>query len=418
MAKHEIVIIGAGLAGLTCGLRLKASGKDVLILDADRAPGGRVQTDVVDGFRLDRGFQVLLEAYPTAKKYLDYAALDLRPFFTGALVRKDGAFQTISDPIRRPQDALSTLAASVGGLGDKLRVGKMRLEMTSKSARELLEQEGTTSYAWLRARGFSERFIDSFFRPFYGGVMLDRDLETTHQMLCFTFKMFSEGDISLPARGIGAITEQLADSLGRDALRLETRVASIDEGAGVIELEGGERLEAESIVVATGVDDAHALLGERVVERSWRGTTCLYYAAKTSPLGAPVLALDGDGRGPVNTLCEPTALSKELAPPGQHLVSASVVGDVALSDEEIDAAARDQLSGWFGGEVSGWRLLDVVRVPRSQPMQSPGDLSPPQRPVRLGSNLYVCGDHVETSSIEGAMRSGERAAEALLAVIS
>ena len=414
MAKHEVVIVGAGLAGLTCALRLRAAGRDVLVLDASDGPGGRVRTDVLEGFRLDRGFQVLLEAYPTAQKYLDYERLDLRPFMPGAMIRREGAFERISDPIRRPQDTLATLAAKIGGMGDKLRVAKMRLEMTTKSTQELLEQEATTSYAWLRARGFSEEFIDSFFRPFYGGVLLDRDLQTTHQMLAFTFKMFAEGRVSLPARGIGAITEQLAEGLGPDTFRYGARVERVDEEGGVLALEGGEEIEAESLVIATDVSQATRLLPEKIEDPGWRGTACLYYASPKSVIGEPILALDGDGSGPVNTLCEPTALSRELAPAGEHLISASVVGTPQVGDADLDAAARDQLTGWFGGQVSGWRLLSVAHVPQAQPMQPPGSLSPPQRPTRLGARLFVCGDHRETSSIEGAMSSGERAAEALL----
>jgi phytoene dehydrogenase-like protein len=414
MAKHEVVIVGAGLAGLTCALRLRAEGRDVLVLEASDGPGGRVRTDRVDGFLLDRGFQVLLEAYPTARKYLDYASLDLRPFNPGALIRRGGRFERISDPVRRPQDALATLAANVGGVGDKLRVAKLRLDTTSRSIGELLEQEATTSYAWLRARGFTDGFIDAFFRPFYGGVLLDRGLETTHQMLAFTFKMFAEGDVSIPAGGIGAITDQLALGVGPDAFMYGARVERIDEASGRLELAGGEAVEAEAIVVATDVTQAARLLPERIEDVGWRSTACLYYAAPSSPVGEPTLVLDGEGTGPVNTLCEPSVLSAALAPAGQHLISASVVGAPQVSDAELDAAARDQLLGWFGGEVSEWRLLSVAHVPQAQPVQAPGMLSPYQRTTRVGPALYVCGDHRETSSIEGAMRSGERAAEAYL----
>ncbi len=418
MAKHEVVIVGAGLAGLTCALRLRASGRDVLVLEASDGPGGRARTDRVEGFLLDRGFQVLLEAYPTARKYLDYASLDLRPFNPGALIRKGGRFERISDPVRRPQDALATIAANIGGMGDKLRVAKLRLDTTSKPMGELLDQEATTSYAWLRARGFSDTFIDGFFRPFYGGVLLDRELETTQQMLAFTFKMFAEGNVSIPAGGIGAITEQLARGVGPDAFRYGARVERIDEAAGRVELDGGEAIEAEAIVIATDVTQAARLLPERIEDVGWRSTACLYYAAPRSPVGEPTLVLDGEGTGPVNTLCEPSVLSDALAPAGQHLVSASVVGSPSVSDDELDAAARDQLIGWFGGEVSEWRLLSVAHVPQAQPVQSPGMLSPYQRTTRMGPALYVCGDHHETSSIEGAMSSGERAAEAYLGATS
>ena len=193
------------------------------------------------------------------------------------------------------------------------------------------------------------------------------------------------------------------------------RVARIDEAAGRLELEGGESIEAETIVLAADVSQAARLLPERIEDVGWRGTACLYYAAPQSPVGEPTLVLDGDGTGPVNTLCEPSVLSSALAPAGQHLISASVVGVPEVSDDELDAAARDQLSGWFGGQVSEWRLLSVAHVPQAQPVQAPGMLSPPQRTTRMGPSLYVCGDHRETSSIEGAMRSGERAAEAYLA---
>jgi phytoene dehydrogenase-like protein len=409
--RHEVVVIGAGLAGLRCALELQQAGREVLVLEATDGVGGRVRTDEVDGFRLDRGFQVLLTAYPEAQAVLDYDALGLCPFLPGALVRHGGRFHRVSDPWRRPADLVATLRADVGGLADKLRIARLRRDVRECSLAELFERPETTTHHRLEGFGFSDAMVDRFFRPFFGGVLLDRSLQASSRMFDFVFRMMAEGETTLPARGMGRIPEQLAARLKPGTVRTGAKVTWLVEGVAM--LESGERVLADSVVLATD-GPTSAQLTSAVRAPGWRGATCLYFAAPEPPLREPVLVLDGEGRGPVNNLCVPSAVSPQYAPTGQSLVSATVLGTTEGEDAALVEAVRIQLREWFGNAVSGWRHLRTYRIPRALPAQQPPALATPERPVRLSKSLYVCGDHRDNASINGALASGRRAARAVL----
>ena len=406
----DVVVVGAGLAGLACARELARRGVECVVLEASDAVGGRVRTDRVDGFQIDRGFQVHLTAYPEARRVLDYDALDLQPFEPGALVWRGGRFERLGDPLRRPLQALPTLLADVGTLADKARVLRLRQSVLRGTVDGLWERPETTTEAALRDRyGFSERMVDRFFRPFLGGVFLDRSLEDSSRTFEFYFRMFSEGDAAVPAAGIGAIPEQLAAALPAPP-RLGARVAEV--GAGGVVLDDGEPVGARAVVVATDAAAAARLVpGLDAVP--WKGTAQLAWAAPAPapPRDEAVLMLDGEGAGPVNNVQVLSAVAPTYAPPGQALVTASVLGAAGGADADLDRAARAQLRAWFGGQVSGWRLLDVARVPRALPRL--GSLTPPERPARLGGGLYVTGDWRRNGSINGALVAGRHAADAV-----
>ena len=412
MPTPSVLIIGAGLAGLTCARHLQKKGRSCQIVEASDAVGGRVRTDIVDGFRLDRGFQVMLTAYPETQRELDYEALDLHTFYDGALVRSNGGFHKIADPFRHPFDAPRMLFSPVGTLGDKLRVARARQSLTSRSVAELMAQPETTTEDVLRNRwGFSEVMIDRFFRPFFGGIFFDTELQASSRMFEFIFKMFSEGQAALPANGMQAIPEQIASHLDDGTIQFNTRVEAIDDGTVV--LASGEKMTPESIVVATEAPMANELLGDvQPVEK--RSTVCVYYAANESPLDQPILVLNGDGSGPVNNVSVPSDVVPSYAPEGKSLISVVVVGEPESSDEELERSVRQQLIDWFGPAAGGWDHLRNVHVPYALPEQRPPFLSPPERSVRRRSGLYVCGDHTRTASLNGALASGRAAARAVV----
>jgi phytoene dehydrogenase-like protein len=401
----DVVVAGAGLAGLACARELRSRGVDVEVLEAGDGVGGRVRTDRVDGFLLDRGFQVLLEAYPEARRVLDYAALDLRRFQPGALVRVGGRFARVDDPFRRVSGLLPTLAAPVGSLLDKARVGVLRQVLLSGPEERVWQRPERTTLEELRAFGFSAGFIDRFFRPFLGGVLLDDALGTSSRQFDFVFRMFSAGPTSVPNGGIGALPEQLAQGL---PVRLGARVTAVDRGG--VTLEGGERVGARAVVVATDGPSAAALVPELTAPAS-RAVAAVYFAAERPPVDEPVLLLDGEGRGPVNNACVPSVVAPGYAPGGAALVSASVLPGHDPGGDGLEPAVRAHLRDWFGGQVDGWRHLRTYRIPHAQPAQAPPALERPQRPVRVRRGVYVCGDHRDNASINGALTSGRRAAE-------
>lgn len=407
----DVVIVGAGLAGLCCARRLRQAGVSVLLLEASDDVGGRVRTDEVDGFRLDRGFQVFLTSYPEARQVLDYTALDLRPFEPGAWVRVGGRFRTLIDPWRRPLRGLRSLLAPVGSWLDAVRVARLRAAVLRGDLADQLAASETTTLALLQQAGFSPAMIDGFFRPFLGGIFLEPELHTSARMFRFVFRMFATGDACLPNAGMGAIPRQLAAGLPAGTIRFNARVVGI--GPGQVRLEDGEVLDARAVVVATDGPAAAALLSG-LPPVATQAVTCLYFAADRPPVAEPILVLNGEGRGPVNNVCVPSVVAPGYAPAGAHLVSASVLGDPAEDDATVERQVREQLTDWFGPAVAGWRHLRTYRIRHALPRQVPPALDMVERPVRWAERVYVCGDHRDTASIQGAMVSGRRAAEAVL----
>ena len=400
--------MGAGLSGLACARALQRAGVECTVYDAADAVGGRIRTWHGDGYQVDRGFQVFLTAYPEAQRVLDYEALDLQPFTPGAWVRLGSGFERVGDPLRRPARALPSLLADVGSLADKLRVLRLRQSVTAGPAEALWHRPETTTEQALRERyGFSEAMIDRFFRPFLGGVLLDRSLGASSRAFEFYVRCFSQGQAAVPAAGMQAIPEQLADALAPGTVRLNAAVEAVS--AREIRVDG-ESVACRAVVVATDASAAGRLLGLDVPPS--KGTVQIAWAADHPPTREPVLMLDGDGVGPVNNAQVMSAVAPSYAPPGRALVTASVLGDPEPDDLALDAAARGQLHGWFGDQVDGWRPIRVDRVPHALP-DFPS-LSPPERPARLADGLYVTGDWRRNGSINGALVAGRHAAEAVL----
>ena len=400
----RVVVVGAGLAGLSCAVRLQECGARPIVLEASERVGGRVCTDEVGGFLLDRGFQVFLDAYPNAGRRLDKGALDLRKFRPGALLFDGRSRRRVMDVFRCPQHLIGTALRGVGSFRDKLLIAKLRSRLKNADAEELLAGQGQSTIEYLRDFGFSERMIDQFFRPFYGGIFLERDLRTSSGMFEFTFKMFAEGAATLPADGMRSIPEQLAARLRDGTVLLGARVRSI--GARGAVLESGERVEGDALVVAADGTTAAALVpASGLVEPGWRAVTGLYFAAPRSPLDEAIIALNKAGSGLVNNVCVPSDVAPRYAPEGQSLVSVSVLGEQSGAD--LPSLVKAELGGWFGGQVEDWRHLRTDRIRRALPeqlrMEGAGE------GFRRCGDVVVCGDHCSSASIEGAidaMREG------------
>jgi phytoene dehydrogenase-like protein len=407
---NDVIIVGAGLAGLACARRLVEIGRPFTLLESSDAVGGRVRTDVLDGFRLDRGFQVFLTAYPEARRLFDYDALQLKPFTRGALVRARGQIHRIADPRRDPLRGLGTLFGPIGTVGDKWKLLSLESKLAAVPVEQLFEQPEGLTLDFLRWHGFSDSMIDLFFRPFFGGIFLERDLVTSSRMFRFVFRMFAEGEATVPAEGMAALPAQLAAGLPAGSLRLNSRVTAV--AADGVTLADGTRVPARAVVVATEGPSAASLLGWETPPPA-RATTCLYFAADASPLKEPTLVLNADEPGPVNNLTVMSDAAESYAPPGQSLISATVLGDPDEDDATLESRVREQLTGWFGAPVADWRHLRTYRVRYALPDQTAPALDPARRPVRVRPGLYVCGDHRDDASINGALHSGWRAAQAV-----
>ncbi|MEL6984560.1 MAG: FAD-dependent oxidoreductase, partial [Actinomycetota bacterium] len=270
----QIAVIGAGLAGLAAAIEVSEGGNDVVVLEASDGPGGRVRTDEVDGFRLDRGFQILLSAYPEAQSLLDYDELDLRAFTPGALVRIGDEFHQVADPLRAPAKLFGTAKAPIGSPLDKARILAFRQSVSRGDLASLWKRPESTARFRLEKAGFSSTMIDRFLGPLFTGITLDPELGGSSRVLEFVFRMLSAGDAVVPARGMGRISDQLAARLPEGSLRLNTPVDAIEQGTVV--LAGGERIEADAVIVATDLDEASRLAGTPA--RDWRGVTSVWLA--------------------------------------------------------------------------------------------------------------------------------------------
>jgi hypothetical protein len=310
------------------------------------------------------------------------------------------------------------LLSPIGTLQDKWRLRALRQRLLATGPRADATPEIST-LQFLRAAGLSEVILDRFMRPFFGGLLLDRDLGVSARLFESVFRWMALGDAALPADGMGAIPKQLAARLGPEVVRLGARVTSVGPGHVALAAPAGGAgtgvdLLARAVVVAVEAPEAARLLGSGF-DRPSVGVTCLHFAAEKAPFSEPLLVLDAAGEGPIHHLAVPSNVAPGYAPPGAALVTASVLGVGSLGGPAIETAARRQLEIWFGAPARDWRLLRIDRIAHAFPSQAPPALEPPQRPVRVGPGIYVCGDHRDRASINGALASGRRAAEAVIA---
>ena len=452
-----MLIVGAGLAGLTCAKVLHEAGKSVQVLEAASHVGGRVRTSVVDGFRLDEGFQVFLTAYPTCRRHLNHEALQLGAFDAGALIRSRNRFCYLGDPLRQPSSAWSTVTHPTLRIGDKWRVWRLRRRLLAQTMSHSLSNEDVTTEEGLRREGFSPTAIDEFFRPFIGGVLLDPSLSVSRRMFDFVFRMFSLGHAALPARGMQAIPEQLAAGLPDDAVALKQCVQKIDGSS--VTLADGTRLRAGDIVVATESDAAERLIpranlneGDSAASTmpspessatsentswttAWGGTVNLYYHVPALSDRRPRLMLSGDEQGPIQTAAILNHAQPGYSETDRDLVSVSLwnasdaVAWAANSFEHPEAVAvHRQIAAWLKMSETKIEPIRVCVVPYGLPRCEIRREASPIEPIARSmpnqkdapeeaSAVYrhwIAGDHRLHPSIEGAMNSGESIANAIL----
>lgn len=403
-AEVDVVIVGGGLAGLAAARRLDRAGVDWLLLEGADRLGGRVTTDIVDGWRLDRGFQVLNTAYPRVPALVDVEALEMRYFTPGVLVRRAGKLHRLEHPLRGPLHAPHTLAAGVGTLTDRLRFAALTTRCATYSPARLLGAPEITTREALRRAGLSPRLVEEVLRPFLSGVFADRALETSSHVLAMVLRSFARGRIGVPAAGMAALPAALAGPLPFGRLVVGTPVVSV--APGLVRTQDGE-VRCRTIVVATDPATAAALL-PGLPAPVMRSLTTWYFAAPTPPVDEPILLLDGDRREVIANTVVISNAAPEYAPAGRSLVAASVVG--ADPDE---AVVRTELARLYGVSTTGWDVLSTVRLPHALPAAGVSQARL-RKPVSLGDGLYVAGDHRDSPSIQGALASGWRTAQEVL----
>ena len=411
---NAVTIIGGGIAGLACARRLHAAGIPFVLIEAARRLGGRIRTDRRDGYLLDRGFQVLQTAYPEARQVLDYGQLNLRPFAPGVMIRIQGRFFTIADPLRRPSHLVSSATAPFGTLGDRLRLLRLGYQVSRGSLEALFQAPEMTAGDYLQARGFSKTMIDRFFRPFFGGVCLDPQIRASSRVLQYVMRMFATGDAALPAQGMEAIPRQLASRLPTDRILVNRRAQSLN-GHDIVMVDGST-WHSRAVVVATEAPATCKLLGQPLGVASI-SETCLYFACDRTDWHTPFLVLNGEGKGPVNNIAFPSRVSATYAPSGRSLASVVVLGNPVENDIQLAAGVKAQLVDWFGPEADRWEHLATYRIAHALPDQSPPTADPSQLNPMVRPGIFVCGEHGSLPGIQWALLSGRRAAESVIAYL-
>jgi phytoene dehydrogenase-like protein len=418
----KIAVVGAGLAGLTCAKILHEGGRDVTVFEASDGVGGRVRSDLQDGFWLDRGFQVLFTAYPAAKRRLNYDELKLRYFEPGAIIAKNGKRTILTDPFRDFGGALPAALSNAVTFTDKIKTLQLSLELKAKKIAEIRQGEDDTTLNYLKKKHFSDKFINNFIRPFYGGIFLDRSLTTSAKAFKYDFKMLSEGETAIPAGGMGMISQQLAEPLLKaKRIRLNSAVRRLIRNNGTVrgvQLDG-ETFEADIVILATAAPEASHLSGLPTVEGKV-STANLYYSTTQSIYHSKKIVLNADSDAFVNNAVQISNIAPEYSPPGYHLLSATVIGIPALNDDLLLQKGLDDLRRMFAHDNTALTALNtakglaVKRLPYAQFSQPPG-IHP-----RLPSNktdlegLYFAAEFTEASSINAAIISGEKAARLIM----
>ncbi|MBT8305692.1 MAG: FAD-dependent oxidoreductase, partial [Maribacter sp.] len=382
-----------------------------IVLEATDRIGGRVKTDMVDGYCLDHGFQVLLTAYPMAKKYLDYKALKLHYFKPGAALFSNGKRTTIGNPIRDLSFLITSLTSTVGNLRDKLKIFRLNRELQRKSLEAIFNETETSTLAFLQQYGFSKKVIHLFFKPFFSGIFLEPNLETSSRMFQFVYKMFGEGLAAIPASGMGAISKQLESRLSNTTFHFNTPVKQVKEGK--ILLENQSFLDSDFTIIAT---DAHPLMPNlKNQQLTWNSCDNLYFLTSQKVITKPLIGLVSDENALINNIFYPTTFSKEMNK-GKDVLSVTIVKEHGLPPKALIQKTKDELRIHFN--IKDSIFLKHYRITNALPRLSnlKNDIEPSE--TKLTATIFLAGDTMLNGSLNAAMLSGERAAEGVIATVN
>jgi hypothetical protein len=411
---RDVLIVGAGIAGLAAARVLTNAGKTVKIIEASDSIGGRVKTDRVDGFLLDHGFQVLLTAYPEAKRFLDYKALDLCKFSPGAFILDNHGISEIGDPLREPSTLFKTLLSPAGTLTDKLKMLTLKQRLSRKSINDIFDSPETTALSYLIKAGFSNKMLTQFFKPFMTGIFLEECLKTSSRMFEFVFKMFSEDDTAIPANGMAMIPKQLAQGLTVNDLALSESVIAID--GNEVSTSKCRTLNSKYILIATDEANIPGPFTRNVKNANW--VINIYFTADSPPFTRPLIALNTLPGKLVNNIAVMDQISPAYSKTGKSLISVSIISEQQYSGiEELIPKVIDELKFWYADAVN-WKYLKSYNIPYALPNDEhvTNDIQPAK--LRLNDHCFICGDHLLNGSINAAMKSGRLAAEAIISTMN
>ncbi len=406
MSSYDAVIIGAGAAGLVAAKELEGYKLKTLVIDAAPQVGGRLRTDNYDGYLLDHGFQVLLTAYPMVKKHLNLNALRLKTFASGAQIFGEMQFFKVSDS---PWMALRMLFSPVGTFGDKLKMARLRKMVLSLSIEEVFEIKEEDTLSYLKAYGFSEKIINRFFKPFFGGIFLEHELRTSARQFLFIFKMFAEGKAALPAKGMAEIAFQLKSQLKKTEFRLNSKVERLEKGKVI--LEGGGEIQASQIIVAT---EPGKILPQLEGPLQWNQTLQAYFIGPEGKFSSDFISLSFGKESIINNIACLSKVQPKYAKQSKQLYSVSFRKSLDLTEKELQLEVQQELQDYIGPEASRWVLIRSYHIKQALPVVDSVVYERAFEETRLSDGIYLAGDYLLNPSLNAAMLSGELAAKALI----
>ena len=400
---YKIHIIGAGISGLITAQILENHGYHPTIIEASATVGGRVKSDLVDGYTLDHGFQVLLTSYPAAKKYLDYKALDLQKLLPGATIFKHGKAQTIGDPLRNISLLFSTLRSSIGTFSDKLKILKLNTLLKKKKITAIFKTEEKTTLQYLKEFGFSNEIINDFFTPFFSGIFLETKLETSSRMFEFVYKMFGDGLAVIPKNGMQAIPNQLKNNLKNTSFKFNTSVKEVKDKHLI--LEDGTTLDSHITIIAT---DASTLISNlKNQETFWKSCDTLYFETEKKTLKKPLIGLVSDENTLINNIFYHTSVATSTKTT-KELLSVTIVQEHPFDEKTLVEKVTAELHSKCG--IAEVTFLKRYQIKKALPKLTNLQYEISSTETKLKSTLFLAGDQLLNGSLNAAMISGERAA--------
>jgi len=399
----SIHIIGGGISGLIAARVLEEHGLSATIIEATDRLGGRVKTDVVDGYSLDHGFQVLLTAYPAAKKYLDFDALALQEFLPGSAIFKNGKQKIIGDPLRNLSLLLPTLVSGIGTVNDKLKILALNRRLKKKSIQNIFAEKEQTTISYLENIGFSEAIITDFFIPFFSGIFLENKLETSSRMFEFVYKMFGEGNAALPKDGIQAIPKQLFEKLKSTTIIFNTKVKSVENGN--IKLESGETLKSNFTIIATQASGLVSNLKNQAT--LWKSCDTLYFEVAKREIRKPLIGLIAAPNALINNIFYHTSLQTS-ATALKELLSVTVIDRQNLTNKQLVAKVQKELKELCN--IDSCTFIKQYNIPMALPKLQDIQYEMLPSETRLTETIFLAGDTQLNGSLNAAMIAGERAA--------